>query len=315
MRGCEGGLAISPREQHRPTVRDARDDHDRGLAHDLSTMLSRRRALYLAGLAGASVVAACSSRTGESAATSSASALPSTGVQDTGCAAAAPQETAGPYPADGSNGPNVLSESGIVRSDIRSSFGAYAGTAEGVSTTIVVTLKDLAKGCAVGAGMAVYVWHCNRDGEYSLYSHRVANQNYLRGMQVADPDGVVSFSSIFPACYVGRWPHIHFEVFDSLQAAVAGDNARLTSQIALPKDACDAVYNSDAGYARSAANLAAVSLDTDNVFGDGWDAEAATVTGDLAAMTVTLTVGVAARSENLPEPGGAPPGPPPAPRR
>lgn len=34
-----------------------------------------------------------------------------------------PDETAGPYPGDGSNGPNVLTESGIVRSDIRPGFG------------------------------------------------------------------------------------------------------------------------------------------------------------------------------------------------
>jgi protocatechuate 3,4-dioxygenase beta subunit len=282
------------------------DDHDRGLAYDLSTMLSRRRALYVAGLAGASLVASCSSRTNESAATSSPASR-ETQAQAAQCPAAAPQETAGPYPADGSNGPNVLVESGVVRSDIRSSFGAYSGTAEGVPTNIVLTLKDLTKDCVSGAEMAVYVWHCNRDAEYSLYSDRVADQNYLRGMQVADAQGVVSFSSIFPACYDGRWPHIHFEVFDSLEAAVAGDNARLTSQIALPKDACDAVY-SDTGYAGSAANFAAVSLESDNVFGDGWDAEAATVSGDLAGMTITLSVGVSAKSDKVPEPGAGPPG-------
>ena len=29
-----------------------------------------------------------------------------------------PEETAGPYPGDGSNGPDVLAEDGIVRQDI-----------------------------------------------------------------------------------------------------------------------------------------------------------------------------------------------------
>ena len=37
-----------------------------------------------------------------------------------------PSETGGPYPGDGSNGPNVLVMSGIVRSDIRSSFGGMS---------------------------------------------------------------------------------------------------------------------------------------------------------------------------------------------
>ena len=50
-----------------------------------------------------------------------------------------PEETAGPYPGDGSNGVNVLTESGIVRSDITSSFGSASGVAEGVPTTVKLT--------------------------------------------------------------------------------------------------------------------------------------------------------------------------------
>jgi protocatechuate 3,4-dioxygenase beta subunit len=85
----------------------------------------------------------------------------------------------------------VLDDSGIVGSDIRSSFGSSTTTAE-------------------GAG--VYLWHCDRDGNYSLYSQAAADENYLRGAQEADAGGPVTFQSIFPACYSGRWPHIHFEV-------------------------------------------------------------------------------------------------------
>jgi protocatechuate 3,4-dioxygenase beta subunit len=33
-------------------------------------------------------------------------------------------------------------------------------------------------------------------------------------VQITDANGVVSFTSIFPGCYSGRWPHIHFEVFE-----------------------------------------------------------------------------------------------------
>ncbi|NUP26702.1 MAG: dioxygenase, partial [Nocardia sp.] len=248
-------------------------EHDLGLAHDMSVMLSRRRALWIMGAVGsASVAAACSSGSG----TTSSAADTTTG---TTAVAAAPQETAGPYPGDGSNGPNVLVESGVVRSDITESFGPYSGTAEGVPVTIRLTLQDLARDGAAGAGMALYLWHCDRDGEYSLYGEGITEQNYLRGVQVADDAGRVSFTSIFPACYSGRWPHIHFEVYDSLETAVAGENARLTSQIALPQDVCEQVFAADSGYSRSRANLADVTLAGDNVFGDGWDAELATVTG------------------------------------
>ncbi|MDT2004700.1 dioxygenase [Rhodococcus opacus] len=277
-------------------------EHDRGLSHDLKSMLSRRRALFVFGAAGASALAACSTAGSTASSTTSAAEASSTAgdVAATGtCVAAAPQETAGPYPGDGSNGPNVLVESGIVRQDIRSSFGSYSGTAEGVATTIELTLQDLTKDCAAGEGMAVYLWHCDRDGEYSLYGQGITEQNYLRGVQVADSTGKVSFTSIFPACYSGRWPHIHFEVFDSLESAVAGEDARLTSQIAVPQDACTTVFAYDSGYANSVRNLSQVSLDSDNVFGDGWDAELATVSGEPASgMTISIIVGVAEKSAN-----------------
>jgi protocatechuate 3,4-dioxygenase beta subunit len=292
-----------------------RQEHDLGLAHDLK-VLSRRRIFQLAGAAGASaLVAACAGGATKQATGSTSTATTTAGAADAAtCATAAPAETAGPYPGDGSNGPNVLIESGIVRSDIRSSFGSYSGAAEGVPTTIELTLQDITMNCAAGAGMAVYIWHCDRTGNYSLYSRDAADQNYLRGVQVADQQGRVSFASIFPACYAGRWPHIHFEVFDSLEAAVAGENARLTSQIALPEQACTAVFAHDTGYVASVQNMSNVTLSSDNVFGDGWDAELAGVTGDPASgMAITLTIGVGEKSTSMRPPGGPPPGggPPP----
>ncbi len=295
--------------------RDEVHEHDLGLAHDMKVLMPRRRALFFLGAsAGAAAVAAsCASASDDTAATTTAAASTTT---QSGATAAAPQETAGPYPGDGSNGPNILVESGVVRSDITSSFGSYSGVAQGVPMTLELTLRDLAKNGAAGAGMAVYVWHCDRDGNYSLYSSGVTEQNYLRGVQVAGEDGKVIFTSIFPACYSGRWPHIHFEVYDSLETAVAGQNARLTSQIALPHDTCDAVFAHDSGYARSVTNLSQVTLASDNVFGDGWDAELATVTGTPSSgLRVALTVGVAEKSQNTqsgngsgPQQGGRAPG-------
>ncbi len=138
----------------------------------------------------------------------------------------------------------------------------------------------------------MYVWHCDRAGGYSLYSAGVTNQNYLRGVQEADSNGRVSFTSIFPGCYAGRWPHIHFEVYPSLSAATSVANRAATSQIALPKAACDAAYAA-AGYENSIVNLSRVSLATDNVFSDGSALELATVTGSAGAgFTSTLTVAI-----------------------
>ncbi len=69
-------------------------------------------------------------------------------------------------------------------------------------------------------------------GSYSIY--RAADRNYLRGIALSDDEGRVRFTTIFPGCYPGRWPHQHFEVFASPEAAVSGKAALLTSQFALP---------------------------------------------------------------------------------
>ncbi|HEX2772019.1 MAG TPA: intradiol ring-cleavage dioxygenase, partial [Micromonosporaceae bacterium] len=178
------------------------------------------------------------------------------------------------------------------RSDIRSSFGSASGVASGLPLTVNLGILDLAKACAGYRGAAVYLWHCDRAGRYSLYSGEIANENYLRGVQEADAAGMVTFTTIFPAAYSGRWPHIHFEVYPTLAAATSAGNKITTSQLALPEAVCSAVYATD-GYAESVANLARTSLATDNVFRDGAASQLATVTGDVSTgFIANLSVAV-----------------------
>ncbi len=164
--------------------------------------------------------------------------------------------------------------------------------------TLTLDVVDLAGGNVPFEGVAVYVWHCNRDGEYSLYSSDIADENYLRGVQVADADGKVTFTSIYPACYDGRWPHVHFEVYPSVDEISDVANCIATSQVALPADACTAVY-ATSGYEASVTNFAKVGLDTDNVFGDdGGASQTPTYEGDpTTGYTLTLTVGVDTTTE------------------
>jgi protocatechuate 3,4-dioxygenase beta subunit len=260
------------------------EEHDLGLSHDLPRLVSRRRALgLLAGGLGATALAACASSDDGTQVTTS-SGGPST--------AEVPEETAGPYPGDGSNGPNVLAESGVVRSDITSSFGGATGKATGVPTTIEMKLLDVAAGGKALAGAAVYIWHCDMPGRYSMYDAEIADENYLRGVQVSDKQGKVRFATIFPAAYSGRWPHVHFEVYESLEAATAAGSKLRTSQIALPQDACDAVYATD-GYEQSVQNLAQTSLDSDMVFSDGYASQLAAWSGSPSdGIALRLNVGV-----------------------
>src|SRR5205085_5596969 len=107
----------------------------------------------------------------------------------------------------------------------------------------------------------------------------------------ADAGGVVRFQTIYPACYPGRWPHIHFEVFPSLAAAADVANKLATSQIALPKATCDRVYAGN-GHAQSRRHFAGMTLADDGVFSDGAALDLATMTGDLRGLTAALTVAV-----------------------
>jgi protocatechuate 3,4-dioxygenase beta subunit len=280
-------------------------DHDRGLSHDLPKILeqglARRRLLgVLGGVSAAAVVAACGSDTdapasaasSTSPSTSTSSSATTSGTVDAS-AGEIPEETAGPYPGDGSNGANVLAQSGVVRSDIRSSFADATGVAEGVPLTVRMKVYDL-NGTDVKplTGAAVYVWHANREGQYSMYSQEIADQNYLRGVQETDADGAVEFISIFPACYDGRWPHIHFEVYASVADATAASDKLRTSQMAMPEDVCKKVYEAD-GYEQSVTNLDKVSLSTDMVFSDGYSLQLATLTGSNAdGWVATLNVPV-----------------------
>ncbi|MUN64810.1 3,4-dioxygenase subunit beta [Kocuria sediminis] len=289
---------------------------DQGLGFDLGTLVSRRRVLGFLGVGAATAgLAACGATGGSSAGTSSSASSPATASPSATAPAAEeiPDETAGPYPGDGSNGPDVLEQSGIVRSDLRSSFGDAAGAAAGVPMTLELTVADLAGGGVPFAGAAVYVWHCDREGRYSLYSEGVTEENYLRGVQIADEDGKVRFTSIFPACYTGRWPHVHFEVYPEQASITDSTSAIATSQVALPKNACDAVY-ATAGYASSVANLAQLTLATDNVFGDdGGASQLGAVTGNVSdGYTVTLTAGVDTTTPTGGGMAGAPAGAPPA---
>lgn len=284
------------------------DLHDFGLASDLEMMqrqaLERRRLLRWV-LAGAATLPLISCG-GSSASDTASTGTTATGTTGTGTTATTPtstacavipEETGGPYPADGTNTNggsiiNVLNQSGVVRSDIRSSFNGATGVAAGVPLTIRLQLVNANASCASLAGYAIYLWHCDRDGLYSLYSSGVTAQNYLRGVQETDSSGSLSFTTIFPGCYAGRMPHVHFEVYPSLARAAAASNRIKTSQFTFPLATLNEVYTAS-GYTASVRNLAQISYATDNVFSDGTSLQMAGVTGNATdGYVVTLTVGV-----------------------
>lgn len=295
--------------------------HEHSLAADLEAILraagNRRQSLrwLLAGAATLPVFG-CGGGSGDTTASTSATA-PATNVSAgaggtaptggsgttitsaNGACSVIPEETGGPYPADGTNSnangiANVLTLSGIVRSDIRSSFNGATGVAAGVPLTIKLQIVNVSGNCSTLEGYAVYLWHCDRDGDYSLYSNGVTNQNYLRGVQAADSGGNVTFESIFPGCYSGRMTHVHLEVYPSLAKSVSAANRIKTTQFTFPMAILNQVY-ATAGYSASVTNLAQTTYATDMVFSDGTSLQMGAVTGNATdGYVVTLTIGVAA---------------------
>jgi protocatechuate 3,4-dioxygenase beta subunit len=252
-------------------------DHGEGLHEDLVTLATRHDALRLFGAGSAAAILA---------ALGASTALAATPTAEV------PDETAGPYPGDGSNGVDVLEDSGIVRHDVRRSFGDSRALAAGVPLRVNLTVTDAARDAPL-SGLAVYLWHCDRAGRYSMYSSGLEDENYLRGIAKTDVDGTAWFKTIFPGCYPGRWPHIHFEVYASVAKAVSSGPIVKTSQIALPRAACRKVY-ATSGYASSLGSLARTSLASDMVFSDDNAVhQLATVTGSVRkGFVANLTIGI-----------------------
>lgn len=283
----------------------------------LTAPMHRRRALSLIGLGGMSLVAAaCGSSSGGGSTATTAGAATTTPGTTTGATATTgattttgaassttattvvsdltetPEETAGPFPADGSNDngegsdANVLADSRVVRSDIRSDLDG-SNSQDGVPMSLTMNVVDSSGQPRSGA--AVYIWHCTRDGHYSAYSSGMnggdyADRSYLRGVQVADSTGAVTFQTVLPGRYQGRAFHIHFRVYADDTYA----DALLTSQMGLDDDRIEALYSTAGGYENSVRN------DTDNaddgIFGDGADHQMLAVSGDATSgLTATFT--------------------------
>lgn len=274
-------------------------DHDLGLQHDLGAFLNRRRALAL--VASASAIGALSAL-GKGGRFSTARAEALAKAPDRRECMLDPAETEGPFPSDGSNNAhgtlsNVLKSSGIVRRDMRTNIGKTAIAAEGQVFDLEITLVNARQACAPLAGHAIYLWHCDAVGHYSIYD--LPNASYLRAVGVTDSVGKAAFTTIFPGCYPGRYPHIHFEVYMSLERATSYRNRLLTSQMAMPADACRAIYAASKSYRASAANFTSVSVERDDVFADSTPRQIAAQTpmvtgGASGAYKGVLTIGMSA---------------------
>ena len=238
------------------------------------------KSLLVAATSAPILIEACRKDSAANSSTGTGSSADSTstgtGGTTTACSAT-PTETSGPYPYD------LSADSAIYRTDITEGK-------TGIPLSLTLTLVNSNDDCTVISGARVDIWHCDKDGYYSEYdepgylgTEDNTGKTFLRGIQLSDTNGQVSFTTIYPGWYTGRVTHIHVEVF-------VGSVLQLTTQLAFPDSLTTTVYNTSL-YSAHGQNT--VTNSSDQVFSDSYNSELLTITGDTTnGYTATFKVGV-----------------------
>ncbi len=255
---------------------------------EVDRRFTRRQALTAIGTVGlGAFLAACASNSTSTtiagSSTTSTTGSPGTsGTATTGATTAitaidcvlVPEMTEGPYYLD----------LDLVRSDITEDrVGAP------LALTIVVASVD---GCSPIQDAAVDLWHCDAEGIYSGFVAASTGQGsgtddsiFLRGTQLTDANGRVTFQTLYPGWYSGRTVHMHMKVH-------IGGNQIHTTQLFFDDTYTDQVYAANEPYA--SRNNRDILNGDDGIYGGGGEATTLAVTADGDDYAATLVVGVQA---------------------
>jgi protocatechuate 3,4-dioxygenase beta subunit len=197
----QGGCSVTglfPHTVH-TNIRQVTMTNDDEMKGSVVALLDRRRMLaMLGGTAAATVVGDLQAQSKDE-------------PGDSPFCVVKPEQTEGPYFVDEK----------MLRSDLR--LDPTDGSVRtGVPLRLNLRLSTItAETCSPLAGVLVDVWHNDARGEYSdvrdrKYDNR--GKKFLRGYQLTDASGLVSFDTIYPGWYPGRTVHIHFKVRTSPSA-------------------------------------------------------------------------------------------------
>lgn len=230
--------------------------------------VTRRRMLTWIGAAGAAIVAAACGR-GSGSAASPTGGVPegetATGSASDGVACVlSPEMTEGPYYIDGE----------AVRRDVTE------GKA-GVPLTLDLTVADASSCCPI-PDAAVEIWHADAGGNYSGFNATADNTTFLRGVQITDADGNVTFDTIYPGWYQGRATHVH------LMVHVGGDVVH-TGQLFFDERVNDVVYASPPYADHSGTRM---MNDQDGIYSNGGAQSMVQLTDLVDGYRGTITLGV-----------------------
>lgn len=174
---------------------------------------------------------------------------------------------------------------------------------EGAAMDMMIQVVDAA--CQPIAGARVDIWHCDAQGNYSGYANQGSDgtldtsaETFLRGTQMADEQGIVTFKSIYPGWYRGRTTHIHHKVF-------IDDTNVLTGQIFFPDALSQYLYDNVPPYNDRASARDTVNAN-DHIAEDAGEGAYAAVREAPDRYVATLVIGVDPTAVSQ---GGGPGGP------
>jgi protocatechuate 3,4-dioxygenase beta subunit len=219
------------------------------------------------------------------ASTSSAVSVAVT-VSGSSCGASTNAVTEGPYWVDDT-------ASGYNRSDIRSDI-AGTNTQSGVLFTLNIYVYDTEKSCVAMQNVQVDVWHCDATGVYSgIQSSTNGNgvdytsQSWLRGYQLTDSAGLVSFTTIVPGWYTGRTTHIHIRFRSTYDTS--SDGSTNTAQLFFDQTFINNLNTSVSPYSTHGSN--SVTNAGDSIYNAEGGTTVLSLSGSASAgYTATFTV-------------------------
>jgi protocatechuate 3,4-dioxygenase beta subunit len=147
-----------------------------------------------------------------------------------------PEQTEGPYFVDKM----------LHRADVRiDPSNGLAKPGVPLRLTFNVSRTTGQGSCVPLPGALVDVWQCDAKGVYSGVkdpNFDTVGQHFLRGYQVTDERGSVTFTTIYPGWYPGRAVHVHFKVRTT---PAAGRGQEFTSQVYFDEAVTDRVFNGE----------------------------------------------------------------------
>jgi protocatechuate 3,4-dioxygenase beta subunit len=258
--------------------------------------LSRRRTLKVLLGTGSVVALGCGSSTGRDDAGAADAVASDVGAADGATCAVTPEGEIGPYFADDS-------DARFNRTNILSNLDG-TNTQPGIALTLAIFVVDGQKGCAPYAGAQVDIWHCNASGIYSdQAAESTTTETWLRGYQLTDATGKVTFQTIIPGWYAGRTTHIHLRVRSSYSAASSTSDGTNTTQLFFAQSLVDRLQTAVAPYDAEGTNPTTNA--SDHVYAAEQNgANLLALTGDdtngyTAAVTIVLPI-----TSNGASPGG-----------